>query len=606
MNKKKSTVVFIVIILVGLFIYFISGQEDAYDNEVINGENSIKDQPIDGENLTDDNELFDENFSEDYIKNEDYNKNVDENEDDRNTEDDATLSDKDKEIDKNTLLDVMDENDLILATKYINNKMKYGYINRHGEFVIEAKFDYGTDFHDSVAVVSKNERYFMINKNGKVLYKDAIWLSNIHQGVINYKKEVDGEYRYGYISTSAELVTETIYKNAMDFNSSGFATVKIDNHVYVKINLSGEVLEQYDIADTYKSYIVIDDYIIYEDIETGQYGVDKLTGEVVLEPIYGQVRYLNDDMFAVVSPKLSAYEVYETVPVALYHGSGEQLTDYNLYDIKAYNGEFTSVTDSSHTYFIDKNGKMVDTLPRVKGRGSSILLRDMIKHTIDGDIFYTDKQGDVLYAMDKIQFINEDISVQENILKPNKYVTIRYPTILGLGEHEEKINEYIKNNFILYREDMKEVDGVLAEVNYSVTMKNKLLIVEMFGYEYSVGADHGMPFRELLYINRYNGNTYQLSDLFILDSNYESFIDEIIENELMKRSKGDNSHYFTDSFIGIGDERDFILLEDAIQIYFYPYEIAAYAEGFPTFHIYLDNIIEYLNVNGEFYQAFYE
>jgi hypothetical protein len=62
--------------------------------------------------------------------------------------------------------------------------------------------------------------------------------------------------------------------------------------------------------------------------------------------------------------------------------------------------------------------------------------------------------------------------------------------------------------------------------------------------------------------------------------------------------------YFPENFHGIAIDQYFKLEKDAISIYFYPYDIAAYAAGFPEFLIPFDDISEYINKTGAFWNAF--
>lgn len=46
-------------------------------------------------------------------------------------------------------------------------------------------------------------------------------------------------------------------------------------------------------------------------------------------------------------------------------------------------------------------------------------------------------------------------------------------------------------------------------------------------------------------------------------------------------------------------------MEDKLAIYFEPYEIAAYAAGFPTFYIPYDEMIDIIDTEGEFWKSFH-
>jgi hypothetical protein len=109
---------------------------------------------------------------------------------------------------------------------------------------------------------------------------------------------------------------------------------------------------------------------------------------------------------------------------------------------------------------------------------------------------------------------------------------------------------------------------------------------------------------DYFYIDITTGAFYQLKDLFIEGSDYTSKINEFIKAEITAQSKNEYSMYFPESFTGISENQPFIIKENSLTIYFYPYDIAAYAAGFPQFEIPFEDIYDYLNFNGAFWGSF--
>jgi hypothetical protein len=83
-------------------------------------------------------------------------------------------------------------------------------------------------------------------------------------------------------------------------------------------------------------------------------------------------------------------------------------------------------------------------------------------------------------------------------------------------------------------------------------------------------------------------------------------INELITADIKFQTESEDSMFFPESFLGIKENQYFILEEDALTIYFYPYDIAAYAAGFPEFLIPFDDISEYLDKDGVFWSSFHE
>jgi hypothetical protein len=65
------------------------------------------------------------------------------------------------------------------------------------------------------------------------------------------------------------------------------------------------------------------------------------------------------------------------------------------------------------------------------------------------------------------------------------------------------------------------------------------------------------------------------------------------------------SYVFPNSYKGIKVDQPFYVKEDELYIYFNPYEIAPYVAGFPTFKIPFSEIINILDITGEFWKSFH-
>lgn len=106
-------------------------------------------------------------------------------------------------IDINNLFMIYIDNEVGYMKPRGNNKV--GYINQHGEVVIEPKFCHGGDFNEGVAEVS-----------------------------------LESEGKFGFINTNGELVINCKFDWAYSF-SEGLAPVQI-NEKWGCINRSGEII----------------------------------------------------------------------------------------------------------------------------------------------------------------------------------------------------------------------------------------------------------------------------------------------------------------------------------------------------------------------------
>ena len=110
--------------------------------------------------------------------------------------------------------------------RFLSTDGKYGYINRKGEIVIHAQFEFADDFQEGMAVVKNSEgKCGYINKKGKI--------------VIHYQFERAGRFSeglavfsngntYGYINTKGAYKINPQYDNAYNF-VNGLAIVQSGN-----------------------------------------------------------------------------------------------------------------------------------------------------------------------------------------------------------------------------------------------------------------------------------------------------------------------------------------------------------------------------------------
>lgn len=72
--------------------------------------------------------------------------------------------------------------------------------------------------------------------------------------------------------------------------------------------------------------------------------------------------------------------------------------------------------------------------------------------------------------------------------------------------------------------------------------------MELWGYNYPLGAVHGVPTRTYAHIDLDSGKLYELKELFKKDSNYVKVLSDIIENQI--KSNPEYSYVWSDSYKG--------------------------------------------------------
>ncbi|MGB8450741.1 MAG: WG repeat-containing protein [Anaerocolumna sp.] len=496
---------------------------------------------------------------------------------------------------------------LFPAYEYINGEKQYGFIDEEGTFIIQPGYSYVSDFNDGYAVITATEDYKVIDKSGGILYESDYIIKPYSNGAAVFSKLTGSDFREGYIDTKGKVMIELAYILADGFRKDNTAFVSTAKGRYEVIDKSGNILDEYQLDEKYNNVIDFKDgYIIYSDASSNKAGVITYKGEEILEPIYGNISYLGNDLFAVKEPALNAYEPLVTGPAAIYDKTGKQLTDYILYDLSEYHDGYASATNSQYTYFIDENGKEVTDLPKAEGRGKLTLLGNIVKAEIDDDLIYMAKDGTVIWQNKRTQTLSPELTVKELKFKPNKYAYVYYPSIEGLADDtvQASINGRLYKLFTDNRAGLKEEDGLSVADTFTAEIMKNILIIKKSGYDYTFGAAHGMPLKDYYFIDIKTGEFYDLSDLFIKKSDYVKNINKILGNMIEDKSEQGDALLFPDSFKGIKEDQYFRLTQDSLVIYFYPYDIAAYAAGFPEFEIPFEQLKDIIDYNGSFWNAF--
>ncbi|MDF2908412.1 MAG: repeat protein [Herbinix sp.] len=504
--------------------------------------------------------------------------------------------------------DASNSTNLFPAYQMVEGEQRYGYIDLSGTFVIEPAYDYAENFTEGVAIVRTGENYKVINTTGTVVFDNNNTILPFSNGMAAFMNLKEDTLLYGYIDINGKVIIEPSFIFADSFNEEGQAYVALPGGKnYQLIDQTGKVLEDYevDLGGSY-TYAYEDGYILYNDSDTMKYGVLKVDGTTVLEPVYSAVSYLGRDLFAVKNPELESYSVMFE-PSALFNTSGEQLTDYILYDVQHFNGEYTSAANDTYVYFMDSSGMEVTSLPSFDGEGKISLHGDIVKTEIDGDLAYYRLDNTSLWQAGTTTYLENGVTVKELKFKPLRSVMVRYPQLEGLKDPaiQKNINEQLETQFTESRANITLEDGLSVDDSFKASLTKNLLTISMSGYDYFEGAAHGMPLKDFFYIDIATGKFYNFKDLFIAGSDYKTFLDELIRTK-MSEADQEESMFFPDTFTGITASPYFYLKENSIVIYFYPYEIAAYAAGFPEFEITFEELKDFINKDGAFWKSFHE
>lgn len=525
-------------------------------------------------------------------------------------------------------------------------KGKYGLIDRSERFVVKPIYQFISPFLEHRATVIDDEGFKMINEQGEVLTgRGYPYISGLQEGRAVYYVTDNGSgdganSRYGYLDSAGQEVIPAQYEEANDF-VEGKAVVKIKDKHYALIDLYGRRLANYPFAyvgplgdgllafqqDSNGKYGYINEQgsIIIPPTYTSalpfhhgraivntaedyksKYGVINNQGKWVIQPEYNDIRDLMEDRFA-LGRAIDPEQPFIGSIYAIADWDGKRLSDFVYRDVSDYKHGLASVYDAKQTYFIDRTGQPAPGYPRVNGSGSLTLEPGgLIKVFVDQRLSYLDRSGHVIWKQNTVIPLQPPYKVIEDKYKPNQDYLVYYPYIDGMRDQaaqqtlNSKLKEMSQVKFIPEHEQLKYTyTGDFDVIFY----KQKLLEIELNGYNYPFGAAHGMPTKVYAIINLENGRMYELKDLFKPGSDYVKELSRIVGKQIQEDPQ--YSYVFPDSYKGIAANQPFYVTEDALHLVFAPYEIAPYSAGFPTFTIPFVQIKEMINTEGEFWKAFH-
>lgn len=170
----------------------------------------------------------------------------------------------------------------------VERSSKAGFVDKKGEYVIEAKFDVARPFVDGYAVVGLNNKQGYINLKGDFIIEPQFYRANYFQSGLARVILKDAETKKkteGYINKDGKFVVEPTIKmgNARDF-SEGLAAVSMDGQKWGFIDTNGKIAinPEFEKASPFSegyAKVRID----------GKYGFIDKNGDVVIKPKFDNV-----------------------------------------------------------------------------------------------------------------------------------------------------------------------------------------------------------------------------------------------------------------------------------------------------------------------------
>lgn len=450
------------------------------------------------------------------------------------------------------------------------------------------------DFHDGLAVIQDGTLYGYIDRDGGTAIKPRFMIAGDFTGGKALVQPAAGGY--ALIDKKAATLVKFNYGHVSDY-AEGFLVFKGSNGKYGYLDEQGRVIAapRFDRADPFTHGLAV----VEVDWKVG--AIDK-RGRVVIDPVYDGVIVLGEQLLAV--GRCSDPEIpYSPRKYALAGMDGRLLTDFLYYDVRTAMNGLIAVTDYTSSYLLTSSGRRAADLPVIQGFGNLSFDGTLVKAEIDHRLAYYNRQGEVVWRAPGERAVG-DYLVVERKFRPNRYVLVYYPQIEGMDQSvQESVNERLRALAVgeygaIRPETEMEFDYYST---YRVSFhRSDLLVMEFTSYLYPFGAAHGMPGQTHVHLNLKTGRFYALADLFRRDSDFAGVIGGIVRG-MIERAPAD-AMLDLHAYKGVAADQPFHLTQDALVVYFHPYEIAPYAAGFPAFAIPYSEIMPIIDTDGELWR----
>lgn len=410
---------------------------------------------------------------------------------------------------------------------------------------------------------------------------------------------------YGFKDAEGKIVIEAKFKDAQDF-SGGRAIVKVDT----------------------------DDF--YGILEDGVYGLIDPNGEYIIEPS-GLLTRVDDwhYLFAEGSDYYQGYGMdgYSMMKRTFMDGTGQALyenspTEERYYYVQALTDDLFLANNGSKSFFIDGQGSLLTEYPAfyfaITGEvtGDSIILMPLdessgrIKFVMSGD-------GKALEQQNTQETLTDGVTYEYQVISPYIGSSVIFP-VLTMNDLtiQSKLNEAIQKfaTEAMWETDLtgeKIVDYASLEridqtviSEFSPSLKNNLINLNLFGYFYGFGAAHPNSFQSTRYLDYITGDVLELPSLFKSDSDWRMAIAKEIDRQYMAdedaflfiektEPEADRVQAFYDAHFEIAFE------ENHMVVYFPVYEIAPYVAGIPSYEVSYEVLDQYYDEGSKFYKALY-
>tara|TARA_B100000683_G_scaffold188793_1_gene181990 strand:+ start:12 stop:1352 length:1341 start_codon:yes stop_codon:yes gene_type:complete len=287
-----------------------------------------------------------------------------------------------KKFKPNTIIEVSNYSDGLAAFK----KNKWGYVDRLGNIVVEAKYQYARPFSEQLAAVQlDNDLWGYLNTEGKMAhfaqYNHALSYSSGLAAVENNKE------KFGYINKDGRRVINFQFDDAKSF-SEGLAPVRIGK-LWGYIDTTGKIViePQFEFAEPFKDGLAIasPDWL---------FGFINREGEYFIKAHYLEVREFSDGKAAVMPDPSRTKHLNGKKRWGYIDKRGNKIIEYKFEDALSFTQGLAGVSVDQRWGFIDVNGNFnispkFDYVAPFKNNAALVIYNSQWRYiSLDGEFLF--------------------------------------------------------------------------------------------------------------------------------------------------------------------------------------------------------------------------
>jgi serine/threonine protein kinase len=184
---------------------------------------------------------------------------------------------------------------LVIGKKNNEGKIKYGFINTKGNWIIQPKFDFIRDFHQGLAGALINEKWGFIDMKGNWVIKPKFYnVDYFNDGIARAYEEtsIKDISKVGFINTEGNWIIKPEFWSLSDFNNGLALATDDDKEGLIDINGNWTI--------TLPEFYWINDF--YEGLasaklsQNGKYGFINIKGKWIIKPKFDDIGDFNNGL----------------------------------------------------------------------------------------------------------------------------------------------------------------------------------------------------------------------------------------------------------------------------------------------------------------------